>query len=51
MMKNIKSRDKNDLIILLAKELLLNKRVILKDDVDFYYLHRQSIDVRKGPSV
>ena len=50
-MKNIKSRDKNDLIILLAKELLLNKRVILKDDADFYCLHRQSIDVRKGPSV
>ena len=50
-MKNIKSRDKNDLIILLAKELLLNKRVILKDDADFYCLHRQNIDKRKGPSV
>ena len=50
-MKNIKSKDKSELMMLLAKELLLSKHIILKDDADFYCLHRQSVVVKKVPQV
>ena len=44
--KHFKGKDKSELIMTLAKELLLRKRVVLKDDADFYYLHKDSISVR-----
>ena len=43
--KNIKSKDKGELMVLLAKELLIKKRVTLKEGADFYCLHRDSINV------
>lgn len=43
--KNIKSKDKGELMVLLATELLVKKRVTLKDDADFYCLHRESVNV------
>ena len=43
--KNIKSKDKADLMTTLGKELLSKKRVTLADDADFYCLHRDSVIV------
>lgn len=42
-MKHFKSKDKNDLIMAVAKQLLLNETVVLKADADFYCLHRDSV--------
>lgn len=42
-MKHFKSKGKNDLIMAVAKQLLLNKAVVLQPDADFYCLHRASI--------
>ena len=42
--KHFKGKDKSELIMILAKEQLLKKRVVLKD-ADFYCLHRDSISV------
>ena len=44
-MKHFKSKDKNDLIMAVAKQLLLNKTVVLQPNADFYCLHRDSITV------
>lgn len=44
--KHFKGKDKSELIMILAKELLLKKRVVLKDDANFYCLHRDSISVQ-----
>ena len=44
--KNFKAKDKAELIIILAKELLLKKRVVLKKDADFYCLHKESISIK-----
>ena len=38
-LKNIRSKDKAELTMLLAKELLLRKHVILAEHADFYCLH------------
>lgn len=48
--KNIKSKDKAELTMLLAKELLVKKIVTLKEDADFYCLSRQSVSIKKGLS-
>ncbi|XP_020896399.1 uncharacterized protein LOC110235292 isoform X2 [Exaiptasia diaphana] len=45
--KNAKAKDKNDLIIVLAKELLTQQIVILKKDANFFFLHKDSICVTK----
>jgi len=44
--RHFKAKDKSELIMILAKELLFKKRVVLKEDADFYCLHRDSISVR-----
>ena len=45
-LKNIKSKEKNDLIMLLAKQLLTRKKVTLEKNADFYCLHRDSVIVQ-----
>lgn len=43
-LKQVKSKDKNELAMILAKELLCKKKkVILKPDADFYCLHHDSV--------
>ena len=42
-MKHFKSKDKYNLIIAVAKQLLLNKTVVLQPDAEFYCLYRDSI--------
>ena len=44
-LKNIKSKEKNELIMVLAKELLARKKITLAKDADFYCLHRDSVTV------
>ena len=48
--KNLKSKDKTELMMVLSKELLLKKRVTLKDNADFYCLHRDSVIVKEKKS-
>ena len=45
-MKHFKGKDKSELIMILAKELLLREHVVLKDDADFYCLQRDSISAQ-----
>ena len=44
--KHFKGKDKSELIMILAKELLLTEHVVLKDDADCYCLQKDSISVR-----
>lgn len=44
--KHFKGKDKRELTMILAKELLLTEHVVLKDDADFYCLQKDSISVR-----
>lgn len=44
--KHFKAKDKAELIMILAKELIRKKRVVFKEDADFYCLHRDSVSVR-----
>ncbi|CAB3978003.1 uncharacterized transposon-derived [Paramuricea clavata] len=48
--KNLTSKDKTELMMVLSKELLLKKLVTLKDDADFYCLHRDSVIVMEKKS-
>ena len=44
-LKQVKAKDKKELIMLLAKELLRRKKVTLKPEADFYCLHRDSVSL------
>ena len=47
-LRKVKGMDKNQLIMILAKELLKRKKVTLSGDADFYFLHRESIIVHNN---
>ena len=44
--KNLKSMDKSEVMIALAKQLLISKYVTLNNDADFYCLHKNSVIVQ-----
>lgn len=44
-LKQVKAKDKNELMMLLAKELLCRKKVNLKPEADFYCLHHDSVSL------